>query len=522
LVADNLETLFRSTMERLDAQGSAILRGDLSLTLAVRTMDQALLSNLSSRLPDRLRKNFPDLLVKSENETAWKQSQLVFEEYTKSALTRVEAKQDQLILIMTDELKRAREDGRIARQQADTAQGDLAKLTEAYRELLEKLTASPAQPAQQALSHRLAAGDLAGAVELKTKQVQSETDERDRQNDKLAQDQFELGTLHALRFDWPKALEAFREAWKLKHDPTYGAAYAEYANRQGQFDQADAVYDALLAMPLDPADTAAVLNNQANLFSGMLRMREAEQAYHKALSIQRSLAAADPEIYRPEMALTLSNIAVFYRTTQRLREAEQAHEESLSIRRELARTDPDDHVPEVATTLHNLAVLYVTTQRVNEAEAAFEEALSIRRRLAKAQPDAYAADVASTLRDLANLYSDTQRSIDAEPAYCDALATYRRLAEANPEGFLPDVATTLHNLAILYHNTRRISQAESDYKEALAIRWRLAKTHPEVYLPDVAASLNALAVLYRSSNRLTEAEQTFKEALAIWRELAQS
>jgi len=39
LVADNLEALFRSTMERLDAQGSAIRRGDLSLPLAVRTMD---------------------------------------------------------------------------------------------------------------------------------------------------------------------------------------------------------------------------------------------------------------------------------------------------------------------------------------------------------------------------------------------------------------------------------------------------------------------------------------------------
>ena len=90
LVLQRLDGLFRLTMERLDAQGRAMRRKSLALTLQTRGIPDALLSELTTRLPERLQETFRALIAKPENDQAWKQMQLIFQDFTKTKLRGIE------------------------------------------------------------------------------------------------------------------------------------------------------------------------------------------------------------------------------------------------------------------------------------------------------------------------------------------------------------------------------------------------------------------------------------------------
>src|SRR5205085_11533081 len=94
------------------------------------------------------------------------------------------------------------------------------------------------------LSHLLASGDLDGALRIKTEQVEAQRGEVD----KLARHSFELGAIQELRFDRPRALEAYREAWRLKELPEYGFKYAYLAQQQNHYDEAIRAYGAVLRL----------------------------------------------------------------------------------------------------------------------------------------------------------------------------------------------------------------------------------------------------------------------------------
>ncbi len=542
LVPERLDDLFRLTIERLDAQGAAMRQKNLSLKLECRALPETLLSELNNRLPQRLEENFRALIVKPEYEQGWKQAQLIFQGYANVALGRID-EATQKIDRKTDVLPKVAEDtaatregmasllrmaetffnsnlqeGRVTEQQLKEKDAEIARLAEELRKLQEQLAARASEPAEVRLSDLLASGDLAGALRLKTQQVEA----RRSKAEKLPRDLFELGTIHELRFDWPAALAAYREAWRLERNPEYGFKYAYSAQHQNQFLEAIEVYEVLRRTYMDSADVADTLNNLGLLYRDTQRMKEAEEAYREALSTYRKLARANPAAYLLYVAATLNNLAILYRDTQRMKEAEDAFREALSIRRELARANPQAYLQDVANTLNNLAVLYRDTQRMKEAEDAFREALSIRRELARANPQAYLQDVATTLNNLAILYRDTQRMKEAEEAFREALSIRRELARANPEAYFPDVAMTLNNLAVLYTDTQRMKEAEEAYREALSIYRELARANPEAYLPYVATTLNNLAALYYATQRMKEAEEAYREALSIRRKLARA
>jgi len=90
LVPDKLDQLFRHTMECLDAQGAAIGRRDLSLTLRCRTIPESLLSELTARLPECLQSTLSTLITTPEYEQAWKDMQLIFQQFADIALRRID------------------------------------------------------------------------------------------------------------------------------------------------------------------------------------------------------------------------------------------------------------------------------------------------------------------------------------------------------------------------------------------------------------------------------------------------
>src|SRR5664280_3418439 len=370
LVPEKLDDLFRLTLERLDAQGAAMRQKSLSLKLECRAVPEALLSELNSRLPERLEENFRALIVKPEYEEGWKQAQLIFQGYANAALGRIDEatqkidrKTDVLPQVAEDtaairkmlerSFKIAVQEGRVTERQLKDKDAEIARLAEDLRKLQEQLATRASEPAEARLSDLLAAGNLAGALRLKAQQVETRRSEAG----KLPRDLFELGTVHELRFDWPQALAAYREAWRLEPNPEYGFKYAYSAQRQNHFLEAIDVYEVLRRTYTDPAEVAATLNNLAVLYRDTQRMKEAEEAYREALSTYRELAQANPEAYLPYVATTLNNLANLYSDTQRRKEAEEACREAEGLLEPLWRVNPEVHGDQMARILGTRALV---------------------------------------------------------------------------------------------------------------------------------------------------------------------
>ncbi len=148
LAPEKLDSLFRLTMESLDAQGKAIRQKSTSLNLATRTMPEALLSILTAQLPDRLPANFRELIVQDAYEEAWKQQQLAFQDFAVSTLRSIDRKTDVLPQVADDAatavkllegLTKAMAEGRIPSQQLSDKDAEIARLTAELKKLQESL-----------------------------------------------------------------------------------------------------------------------------------------------------------------------------------------------------------------------------------------------------------------------------------------------------------------------------------------------------------------------------------------------
>jgi tetratricopeptide (TPR) repeat protein len=376
---DELEILFRHTLERLDAQGAAIRRRSQSLTLISRAAPDLLIAELSSRLPTVFKENFRALIVLPEYEQAWRATQLLFHDSISATLVRIEGKAQLLpqiaedaaaIRIILESYNSARNEGRIPEQVLRAKDDEITRLTKELRKLQKELAVRSSEPEEAELSELLQAGDLDAALSLKSQQVETRRVEAAR----LPRDLYELGIIHELRFEWLKAFAAYREAWELGKDPDHGFKYAVLAQKLNRFDEAIGAYEALLDIDTGPADRADTLNNLGSVFRETQRFQKAEEVYDEALLIRRKLVEIDPDTHRPELVGTLRNLANVYAETQRFQEAEEAYGEVLSTNRKLAEANPDIYRPHVAGTLNNLAGLYTDTHRIQKAEEAYREA----------------------------------------------------------------------------------------------------------------------------------------------------
>jgi tetratricopeptide (TPR) repeat protein len=242
-------------------------------------------------------------------------------------------------------------------------------------------------------------------------------------------------------------------------------------------------------------DTAACLNNLANLLRVTNRLSEAEPRMRRALAA----AEANHGTNHPDVARILNNIAGLLMATNRLSEAEQHYLRALHIHE--SHYGPEH--PETAMCLNNLAQLLYSTRRCKEAEPLMRRALAIEE--ARYGPEH--PNVAISLNNLAGLLDVTNRPSEAESFYRHALAIDE--SSLGPEH--PNVALRLYNLAGLLKDTNRLAEAESLILRALAIDE--ASYGPDH--PNVARDLSSLANLLRATNRLFKAEQLYRRALEI-------
>jgi tetratricopeptide (TPR) repeat protein len=108
--------------------------------------------------------------------------------------------------------------------------------------------------------------------------------------------------------------------------------------------------------------------------------------------------------------MSLCNLAVMLSALGRSEEALAAAEEAVRLRRSLAAARPDAFTPDLAGSLTNLAAILRELGRHAKALAAAEQAVGLYRTLAATRPDAFAADLARSLWVLGYLHGETGQS----------------------------------------------------------------------------------------------------------------
>lgn len=276
------------------------------------------------------------------------------------------------------------------------------------------------------------------------------------------------------------------------------------ANRfeaKGRFARAAQYLETALALIEDyrgprHVDTAAVLNNLAELYRKMGQFAKAEPLYRRSLRICEAKLGK----HHPEVSIRLNNLAILCTDTGRYAEAESHLRRTVAIKEEKLGKNH----PEVGLALNNLAELYRQMGQYAKAEPLCRRSLKIREtKLGRGH-----LAVARSLHNLALVYEGMNQFDRAEPLYRRSLD----IQEAQLGKQHPDVALCLHSLANYYRRMGEFARAEPLFVRSLEI-WeaKLGKDHP-----DVAGSLNDLAMLYGEIGQHSRAEPLFVRSLEIW------
>jgi hypothetical protein len=88
------------------------------------------------------------------------------------------------------------------------------------------------------------------------------------------------------------------------------------------------------------------------------------------VEIRRRLAAANPAVYEPALAMALTNLSIDLADVGRRDEGLAAIEEAVEVRRRLAAANPAAYEPALADSLNNLSIDLAEVGRRDEAATA--------------------------------------------------------------------------------------------------------------------------------------------------------
>ena len=275
-----------------------------------------------------------------------------------------------------------------------------------------------------------------------------------------------------------------------------------------------------LQSALLPEIRARMLAELASGLSEVGQRTEALSAINQAVVLYRELATAEPEAFRPNLAMSLSNQAARLSEVGQRTEALSAINQAVDIRRELAAAQPEAYRRDLASALHNRAALLSEVGQRTEALSASNEAVDIRRELAAAHPEAFRPDLAMSLNNQAALLSAVGQRTEALSAINQAADLYRELAATEPEAFRPALAMSLNTQANRLSEVGQRAEALVAINQAVDIRRELAAAQPEAFRPVLAGSLNNQANLLSAVGQRAEALVAINQAVDLYRELA--
>ena len=88
-----------------------------------------------------------------------------------------------------------------------------------------------------------------------------------------------------------------------------------------------------------------VQNNLGLLYSDIQRYEDSEKMKLSAVEIYRRLAAANPQVYEPDLAETQNDLGILYSDTRRYEESEEMYLSAMKIIRRLAVANPQVNKP---------------------------------------------------------------------------------------------------------------------------------------------------------------------------------
>jgi len=310
---------------------------------------------------------------------------------------------------------------------------------------------------------------------------------------------------------------------------------------------------------------AALLIDLGIALSDLGQHRQALGTNTEAVESCRSLAASDPEAFRPRLAVALNNMSTNLWVLGRCSEALDVIDEVVDIYRSAATSGATGPMRDLAGALLNRSGYLSRRGRRDEAAGAIGEAVGILRCLAESDPDLYRLDLAVSLSNLAKCLSDQGRHEDAlvaateavgieraqgpdgqywRPlelahsltnlsrclaelgrrdesltAIAEAVEIQRQLAPPGPKGFAPELAGALNDMANRLSSLGRNSEALAAIKESLGILRPLSELEPAAFGPDLARSLSTMANRLANLGRFEEALVPSTEAVALYRSL---
>jgi tetratricopeptide (TPR) repeat protein len=129
------------------------------------------------------------------------------------------------------------------------------------------------------------------------------------------------------------------------------------------------------------------------------------------------LAAARPDAFEPDLAMSLTNLGAMLSGLGRREDALAATGEAVEIYRRLAAARPDAFEPDLARSLWAAAWIRVTVgSDLPGALSACQEAVARYERLHATVPAAFAGDLSGSLSTLAEVLEGLDRDVEAADA----------------------------------------------------------------------------------------------------------
>lgn len=271
----------------------------------------------------------------------------------------------------------------------------------------------------------------------------------------------------------------------------------------------------------DKSDIADAMNVLGLLYKDTNQLKLAKKKLLQAKEIYEQMAAENPAIYLPDLAMICNNLGELYCQSNHVNKAEQEHLRAKKIYEQLSEKNLSAYLPELAGSYNNLGNLYCQTDRIELGEPELCCAKEIYEQLAAEHPEVYLLYLAMSCNNLGNLYRTAKRTDLAKKVYQQAKEIYEQLTTENPSAYQPYLAMNCDNFGTLYADMNQLGLAEQEYLRANEIYKQLITDNLSVYQPDLARNFHNLGDLYYQSNRMDIAEQMFQTAKKLFTQLAE-
>ncbi|WTO33163.1 tetratricopeptide repeat protein [Streptomyces achromogenes] len=269
--------------------------------------------------------------------------------------------------------------------------------------------------------------------------------------------------------------------------------------------------------PDDPARIPYLATSLGNLAQRVNDLGERERglaAATEAVTLWKSLAAAQPGRWQAELAAGLATLSGRLADFGRGEESLEAIRESIAIRRQLADQDRDAHLGELAGGLLNLAVRLDELGRLPESLVASSETAALHGESYGRRPARHRASYAHALHTHAIALRRTGHLPQAGEQAEEAVRLRRELAAQLPDAHLRDLGMSLTTLANVQEQLGRLDAAVATAYEAVGVARALMRQRPDSHLRLFVGALVGLANRLHGLGRHDEALAISEEAVA--------